>query len=530
MTHAEPYFLRSFAGRPEKLATAVSAMVAGQDVIVPCMVDGDKNALQSGTARIQRLRASLKLQDYDARRDFVGWGGEDFRLVQGMPAFARLGMIGRVDPAARGVIPVDYDGDGKLDVCLFGLGRTMLLQNGGNAFNEVGLPYGGPARAVDFADFDGDGSPDALLATPTGPKLLGNKQGTFTDRTGGLPMQPYYNLTAGAWIDYDRDGRPDILLADRFTGLRLYRNIASAENLAAQRELSLGKWHVIGPFDNPDRRGFDTAYPPERTVNLKEEYRGKRDRPIRWQQRDFPDGQPNSLRIFEDNEQVVAYLYRQLDSPGATELPVSLGSDDGLVVWLNGEKLVSENTDRGVSADSNHAVLRLQRGTNHLLLKVTQGSGDWGFYFKAGEIGRVSAPLFEDVSDAAGLGTSGPIGAQLIATAALGSPSETLSVADINGDDRPDFVFAAGSSILALNTPRGFVPAPMVDLPLPAEAGTLAWGDFDGDGKLDLVCPHPGGIAQSAQRWARPIRSGHGSSRRPGGLSHAGGGGSRHRF
>ena len=51
-------------------------MLAGKEVVVPCMVDGDKNALQLRTAKIQRLKASLKIMDYDQKRDFAGWGGD----------------------------------------------------------------------------------------------------------------------------------------------------------------------------------------------------------------------------------------------------------------------------------------------------------------------------------------------------------------------------------------------------------------------------------------------------------------------
>ncbi len=98
MNHAEPFFLRSFAGRPEKLAAAIATMVAGQEVVVPCMVDGDKTAMQLRQGKIQRLKASLKLQDYDAKRDFVGWGGEDFRTLSGMPGFSHFGALTRVDP------------------------------------------------------------------------------------------------------------------------------------------------------------------------------------------------------------------------------------------------------------------------------------------------------------------------------------------------------------------------------------------------------------------------------------------------
>src|SRR5262245_18450111 len=118
MSHAEPYFLRSFAGRPEKLVTAVTPMLAGQEVVVPCMADVDKNTLRLRTGKIQRMKASLKIQDYDAKRDFVGWGGEDFLVIAGMPGFTHYAGLARSDPGAAGVSSTDFDGDGKADLCL----------------------------------------------------------------------------------------------------------------------------------------------------------------------------------------------------------------------------------------------------------------------------------------------------------------------------------------------------------------------------------------------------------------------------
>ncbi len=224
MSHAEPYLLRSFAGKPEKLASAVAAMLAGQEAVVSCMVDGDKNALQLRTARIQRMRASLKILDYDAKRDFAGWGAEEFRALAGMPGFTHYAALSRLGAGARGVTAADIDGDGKGDLCLFGTGRLVLLHNEGQSFNEVPLPLEGGARAAAWADCNGDGRPDLLLATPTGPRLMLNLGGTFQDASAALPHQSYYSLAAAAWIDYDGDQQPDVLLADAFRGLRLYRN------------------------------------------------------------------------------------------------------------------------------------------------------------------------------------------------------------------------------------------------------------------------------------------------------------------
>ena len=231
MSHGEPFLLRSYCGKPEKLAAAVTAVVADKEVIVSCMIDGNKDDLHLRRAKLQKLRVSLKLQDYNPKRDFAGWGAaEDFVRLEGMPGFTHLSALGRVDPEAQGVSTRDLDGDGKQDICLVGASKVALLQNTGEAFNEIALPGTAGCRAAVWADYNGDGKPDLLLATPAGPKLYTNLgSGNFRDDSQLLPKESSYNLTAAAWIDYDGDGRPDILLGNGFHGLRLYRNKGKAD-------------------------------------------------------------------------------------------------------------------------------------------------------------------------------------------------------------------------------------------------------------------------------------------------------------
>src|SRR5207244_5695292 len=124
----EPFLLRSFAGNVDKLAAAVADIVAGKEVVVSCMVDGNKDDLHLRRARIQRLRASLKLLDYNPKRDFVGWGGEDFRRIAGMPGFTHLSTIGRADPDAQAMSSLDFSGDGKPAPSIVGAARVAILQ------------------------------------------------------------------------------------------------------------------------------------------------------------------------------------------------------------------------------------------------------------------------------------------------------------------------------------------------------------------------------------------------------------------
>lgn len=227
MSHAEPYLLRSFAGRPERLRKIVEVVDSGEETIAPCMVDSDdKEELQLRKARMQRLRVGYERLDYDPERDFVGWGSGELEDLPTIAGFTHIAPLPRVDPGAVGVSLGDYDADGKLDICLFGDKTTRLLRNEGKAFSELELPFEAPARSAAWADFDGDGRKDLLLATSAGPRLLSGTagEGGFRDESDSLPAQPAWNLTCAVWVDVDQDSWPDILLANGFYGLRLLLN------------------------------------------------------------------------------------------------------------------------------------------------------------------------------------------------------------------------------------------------------------------------------------------------------------------
>ncbi len=230
VSHVEPIELRTYCGRTDRLQAAVGAILADKEVVVPAQAEAKPNDPNQRMPKVQRVRASLKLTDYNPKRDFVDWGGDDFEPLLGMPGFTRCSNIAGVGPDAQAISIADFDGDGKPDVCLIGAGRISLLQNSGDSLLEVGVPgLSGGCRAAVWADYNGDGKPDLLLATATGPKLFTNLgNGNFRDDSHLLPREPCYNLTAAAWIDFDGDGRPDILLGNGFHGLRLYRNLGAA--------------------------------------------------------------------------------------------------------------------------------------------------------------------------------------------------------------------------------------------------------------------------------------------------------------
>ncbi|MCS6898117.1 MAG: YdjY domain-containing protein [Nitrospira sp.] len=76
MSHAEPFLLRTYYGDPDRLAELCTRILKGEEVIVTCLADGNKELLHQRKGKLQRMRASLRKLEYDPKRDFVGWGGD----------------------------------------------------------------------------------------------------------------------------------------------------------------------------------------------------------------------------------------------------------------------------------------------------------------------------------------------------------------------------------------------------------------------------------------------------------------------
>jgi serine/threonine protein kinase len=142
-----------------------------------------------------------------------------------------------------------------------------------------------------------------------------------------------------------------------------------------------GKWHYIGPFDNPDKKGFDTAYPPEQSIDFQRSYTSKGNKLVSW--KDLPNfrlGHVYDIKQVLNHEWAVAYFHHEIEVREPVALELSLGSDDTLTVWLNGQQLLANNVYRDAEPDQDSVTLYLKPGKNQLLLKVCQGTGGWAFY------------------------------------------------------------------------------------------------------------------------------------------------------
>ncbi len=102
-----------------------------------------------------------------------------------------------------------------------------------------------------------------------------------------------------------------------------------------------------------------------------------------WKQSpEFVDGKTQALQ--GGKSKVATYLFRTIQAKDAMPLPVEVGSDDGIEIWLNGKKIHSHNVPRSAGAGRDKLTLDLQKGGNELLMKIYNISGGHGFYFASG--------------------------------------------------------------------------------------------------------------------------------------------------
>ena len=149
----------------------------------------------------------------------------DVTAESGLGAFAR---------ASFGAALADYDGDGDVDIFvpvhrragfIFGtpdIGDDMLLRNNGdgtftNVADEAGVANPGASAPSAWLDYDRDGDPDLYIPILHGENILYRNEGdgTFTDVTPE-PMRWPHGAYGAIAQDFDNDGWVDLLISEYY--------------------------------------------------------------------------------------------------------------------------------------------------------------------------------------------------------------------------------------------------------------------------------------------------------------------------
>jgi hypothetical protein len=122
-----------------------------------------------------------------------------------------------------GVAWGDYNGDGLLDLYVTDhRGASHLYRNNGDGtFTDVAEEAGvanplSHATSAAFVDYDNDGWPDLYVGVSYGPNVLycNNRDGTFRDVTARSGLGDIGHTLSTAWADYDGDGYLDVFVVN----------------------------------------------------------------------------------------------------------------------------------------------------------------------------------------------------------------------------------------------------------------------------------------------------------------------------
>lgn len=135
------------------------------------------------------------------------------------------------------------------------------------------------------------------------------------------------------------------------------------------------RWALVGPFDNRKGIGFNAAYPPEKTVDLKASYQGKDVAVLDWAEHVTPD--PYALvdlnKAIAKHMGATAYAYAVVESPREQLVQVRAGSNNAVKLFLNGKQVyLRDEYHHGQRMDQHIGHGTLQAGRNEVLIKICQ--------------------------------------------------------------------------------------------------------------------------------------------------------------
>lgn len=145
----------------------------------------------------------------------------------------------------------------------------------------------------------------------------------------------------------------------------------------------LGPWRVIGPIDaglsDQGERMKQPYLGLEEAENIPDEVTSGSEV---FSSVTVPPGLVNVGLAFDRVKEFrnsVAYAETVILSPEEREVVLAIGGDDGIMAWLNGEKVLENVRPNGVYVDDKTSTVTLKSGINRLLVKCDNISEDWGF-------------------------------------------------------------------------------------------------------------------------------------------------------
>ena len=130
---------------------------------------------------------------------------------------------------------------------------------------------------------------------------------------------------------------------------------------------------VRSPTDGGDA-AYETAFGPERATSIDLTHNFGFGNQTWVHARGFADGKVHALP--EGTNAI--YVARRVFSPSPRKVELSLGSDDGFRVFVDGREVFGHEIERALEPDQDQATLDLGKGGNTIVLKIVNTGGEGG--------------------------------------------------------------------------------------------------------------------------------------------------------
>ncbi len=201
--------------------------------------------------------------------------------------------------------------------------------------------------------------------TPEQEKLFALLVGRLGDESEPVRLQAAYFLS----LLNDSTIEPAVAQVRRDT---------ATKRLSTSSPIAISKTWVVGPFADGGK-GFDAIHAPERgPLDPAASYKLENSE-LTWKEVTF-GRQIHFREMYGPCDNTSSYAALRMESGTRQTAMLLVGSDDGVKVWHNGRLVWTNDIERGGLPIQDVVVLDLQPGSNDLLVRVRNRTGEHGLY------------------------------------------------------------------------------------------------------------------------------------------------------